>query len=208
VRNISLSERYVHLRPIVPGDYQRIYDWTKVPGVGDCWRYHSAAPPPHRFIETLFQGLLEHCVIVKPSTAEPIGLVSAYNPDLRSGTCFVSLMSAPEWLSRGVTVVGAGAFIDRMFLDWPMRKIYLEVFSYNLSRLGRIAPRIGRLEATFKEDLLWNGEWHDRLIYAVDRQSWCREWRDVIHGPTSNLVAKMREIALKAAQPDDGQKRS
>src|SRR4051812_42558946 len=107
----ALRDRYIHLRAIVPDDFPVIYKWCETSGIGDRWRFHGDAPSFDEFVQTLFLGVLEHQVVVTKADNKAIGVVTAYNADHRSGTCFLSAISSPEYLAKGLVPLGVAIFV-------------------------------------------------------------------------------------------------
>ena len=183
----AIRDRYMYLRPVVPADYPNLYEWSRTAGIGDRWRFHGQMPSYDDFVGTLFLGILEHKVVVTRADDKAVGLLTAYNADHRSGTCFLSAVSSPEFLSKGLVPLGAAVFTDSIFDSWPMRQIYLEIFSYNLPVLNSVLARIAKEEACLKDDLFWEDAYYDRLIFSIERQRWCEEIRPLLTADSAML---------------------
>jgi RimJ/RimL family protein N-acetyltransferase len=160
----------VSLRALWPGDYDALYIMSKVPGVGDRWRFHDHAPSFDEFVETLWTGVLEQSVIHADDSI--VGLVSAYAPDLRNGACQIGLVTAPDFLQQPHALYGAGQFISRLFRDWPLRLLHFQVYGYNYAALGPALSRFAQLSGRLRDDLRWRGELHDQYIFTVTREAW------------------------------------
>jgi RimJ/RimL family protein N-acetyltransferase len=183
----AIRDRYMYLRPIVPDDFANLYEWSATSGIGDRWRFHGEMPSYDRFVETLFFGVLEHKVVVTRADNKAVGVLTAYNADHRSGTCYLSAVSSPAFLSKGLVPLGAAVFADSIFDSWPMRHIYLEIFSYNLPVLNSVLVRIAKEEACLKDDLFWDDAYYDRLIFSIERERWCEEVRPLLIADAATL---------------------
>ena len=156
-----------------------LFSWLLESDVGDRWRYHGTRPNFEQFVAELWAGVLEQDMVVSRSTGDPAGVASAYNADMRSGTCYAALMSAPSYVDTGLGLEGFGLFVSNLFRNWQFRKVHFEVFGYN-QMLVKNLSRQATLEARLTDDLQWNGAWYDRYIFTVDRETWVSRFWPVV----------------------------
>ena len=163
--------RRTELRAVAPDDMEPLYAWLTESDVADRWRYHGRRPAFDEFVNDLWFGVHEQDLIISRESGERIGLVSAYNADMRSGTCYVALVSAPSYTGSGLAVEGMVLFTANLFREWPFRKVHFEVYGYNDELVRGLAKRT-TLEARLIDDLRWQDAFHDRYIFTADRDQW------------------------------------
>lgn len=58
-------------------------------------------------------------------------------------------------------------FAQYLFQTFRLRKLYLEVPSFNLPMLGGVVAAVGHLEGVLKEHGYYNGGFWDRYVIAI-----------------------------------------
>jgi RimJ/RimL family protein N-acetyltransferase len=183
----STTDGRVALRAVVPDDYERLYQWASTPGTGDRWRFPNVVPSYDDFVAQLWAGVLEQAMACSATTGEPMGLLTAYNADLRSGSCYVALVQDPQFRHSGALLVGAGLFLNELFGDWgTLRFVRVEYFSYNESVFGRLLTTVAELDGVLRDDLLWDGVLYDRILGSISREA----WRQGLGGRVRDRVAR------------------
>jgi RimJ/RimL family protein N-acetyltransferase len=166
--------RRTRLRPVTGQDLPFLYTLETHGDILPRWRFAgSPIPPPEVFAAKLWEGVLAQFVIERLSPGNPIGHVCAYNPRLIHGTAHLAVVITPELQGRGWALEGAGLFVDFLFRNFPLRKLYAETVEYNygasFSRgLGRFFSEEGRL----REHSYYDGRYWDTLILTIDRDTW------------------------------------
>ena len=170
----TLTSANVRLRTLTPADFGPLYEAATAPSSGARWRFRGKTPSPEMFQATLFDNVLAQFVVAGRNRSDCIGLVVAYNPDLACGHAAfgfyrVNCPSAP----RGAMMEGAGLFIQYCFDSWPLRKIFIELPSYNgflietLVRLGVV-----KHEGKLCDYYFHNGKYCDLEHYSIARTTW------------------------------------
>lgn len=133
------------------------------------WRFRTTSPSPEHFVQSFWAGVLTQLVVRDLDSGATIGLVVAY--DATPLHCKLGVIGAPDTRSTGVMVEATVAFVDYLFSNWPIRKIYFEMEE---SRLEAV-PSIRLLaveEGRFQEHLFANGEYCSLVILSLFRESW------------------------------------
>src|SRR4051795_5512553 len=86
---LAAPEAAVHLRPVEPGDYLPLRRFELDLTLGPRWRHRGATPSPEAFAQALWSGVLTQYLVVANADDHVVGLVGAYQADLRAGTCFI-----------------------------------------------------------------------------------------------------------------------
>jgi hypothetical protein len=129
----------------------------------------SVLTAPPASVTEIWSGIYAHYLVLYGVRKMPLGLVTCYNADTRSGHIHLSAMALPKWQRTGLVAVGAGAVLYRLLSTEPFRKVYLDLASYNVEQMGRSLTDIFELEVSFPGVFYFDGRYWDRLIYSVRR---------------------------------------
>jgi RimJ/RimL family protein N-acetyltransferase len=170
--------RWISLRPVRPADYDFIRSAELSDDLGLRWRHRGATPSPEAFAHTLWAGVLTQYLVVANADNRVLGLVCAYNADLRAGTCFIGFARFDRQDHSPGLVEGVLLLTDHLFSHWPFRKLYGECLEFNLAefgaKLGTLLVEAGRL----REHVFAGGRHWDLCYLALYRSTWLdhREW--------------------------------
>lgn len=160
-------------RPVLPDDYQRLYEIESDPSTALTWRYRGALPPPNEYEPALWRQTQQIMVVEGRSTGTVVGYLQLHDLDLRAGNASFSLYSGVEHRGSGLVMEGLMAFCEWAFGDWPIRWLYAHSFEHNVPafesglRRGE-AVRLGVL----RERMVVNGELTDVHVIGIERQAW------------------------------------
>lgn len=171
---LSLSAAGVELRAVTPSMYPSLYDAMMQADSLGSWRMSGAAVPYEDFANSLVSGVFAQFAVVQTDSLRVLGLVQGISASFRHGTCGLGVFSTREGKIGARTVIGALLFIEYLFSEFPMRKIYAEstapAFAGFSSGVGRLFEVEGRLRAHEWHD----GEYQDSIIAALTREVWQR----------------------------------
>ena len=155
------------LRPLLPSDYAKLYQVVQKPGVGYRWRFRDRSPSYEQFMKASGRACF-----YRPSSRKGgedlVGLISAYNPDYRNGTCEVALVQDPE-VPAGLALVGMARFLQGFFANFPFRFVIATSYDFSLVSFAKTMERFAEHRGTLKEDLHWRGRFHDKHVFTVHR---------------------------------------
>jgi len=158
------------LHPIEPQAMTFLYHLAMSSEVGYRWRFQGSVPNYETFEATFWQGTLCQFIAVERASGQPCGHLVCYNPELAHGYGSVAAVFLPDRLGTGAPLQCVGSFIRYVFTVWPMRKLYLEVPSFNY---GQFAGGDGTLfveEGRLAEHDYYAGRYWDRHVLAIYRR--------------------------------------
>jgi len=124
---LSVSNRFVKLRPVRAIDIAPLYDLLSDPATARTWRFRGEAIDPVNFFAEISHSVLCQFLVSPPSSNEVVGFVQLFNYDSRSQCAHVSAAISPAARSAGVTAAGAlGLVLDYGFDTFALRKVYFE----------------------------------------------------------------------------------
>ncbi|MBQ9415094.1 MAG: GNAT family N-acetyltransferase [Clostridia bacterium] len=109
----------------------------------------------------------------------PVGFVYNYDFDLKNGHCKIVVYIKEEYRHTGIGAYSALAFVKNLFRDYPLRKIYSTVYSYNSQSIEN-HKRVGfDVEGVFKEYRFFKGTFYDMMYLSIKREVFLKrmeEW--------------------------------
>ncbi len=164
------------LRPIRAADYEMIRLAELSDDLGVRWRHRGATPSPEAFAQRLWAGVLAQYLVVAHHDQHVVGLVSGYNADLASGTCWVGFARFDDAEHSPLLVEGVVLLVDHLFAHWPFRKLYGETIGFNLASLRNPLSRLLVEEGRLRQHIFAGGTHWDLHYLALYRPTW-DEWR-------------------------------
>lgn len=99
----------------------------------------------------------------------PIGFVHNYDFDLKNGHCKTVVYIDKEYRNMGIGAYSALVFVNKLFQDYPLRKIYSTVYSYNLQSIEN-HKRVGfDIEGILKKYRYYKGEFYDMIYLSIKK---------------------------------------
>ncbi len=83
--------------------------------------------------------------------------------------CKITSVLFPSYRKMGIGAAITLCFIDYMFVQYPINKIFFDVYSYNQESLTSNLKAGFVLEATIKEYRFYSGIFHDLSILSISR---------------------------------------
>lgn len=185
VRQPSLQGRRVALRAVTPADYDFLFHLSTSPNISYRWRTRGQTPSPEAFQSILWGGVLCQFVVERAADGEPLGLISAYNADLRNDTAYLAVLMRDR---PGASLWGFDAlvlFLDYLFLNWSLRKVYAETSELSAWSFASGEGRYFRVEATLPEHEFYDGRYWDYYVLAF----WRRDWEQLLPTVLPSVVA-------------------
>ncbi|MBI4299849.1 MAG: GNAT family N-acetyltransferase [Chloroflexi bacterium] len=178
-----LRGKLVNIRAIERSDLPLIHRWMNdeevtywwtIPGnmvsqaATDAGFEHDLSSPPRmvRYIMETKDGL-------------PIGFILYMDMDLRNRRAELgALIGEKEYWSKGYGTDAMLTFMDYLFGERNLHKVFLRTLAYN-HRAQRAIEKCGFVkEGVFRDDFYVLGEWHDSLWYSVlDSEHYARRPR-------------------------------
>ena len=187
--------RWVRLIPVEPGHIDFLYSLVSDEWTGPRWRYLGAVPSREQFQMEMSQGLLAQFVVVERATGQWIGHLQAYNPDLNAGVSYMAAAMAPSAHRTGIGMEAGYLFAKFLFQTFRLRKLYLEVPSFNLPLLGSVIVAVGHLEGVLREHVYYDGRFWDRHVIAI--------YKEDVASKSMRDVLRHRDRARRVSPPTD-----
>ena len=120
---------------------------------------------------------------------ECIGTIYSYNLNRTDGHAFVTTYIAKDWRDKGCGAEAVVVFLEYLFREYGLHKVYADVYSYNLESLRALTSGRFIEEGRFREHRLYHNERHDLIRLAFFRS----QLRDFV-----SLVKRLTNSDLSA----------
>lgn len=163
----------VRLRPILDFDLVPLYLASFDPANAAQWRYRGRTLPMDEFVATLFGGVIAQFMVEMVETGAPVGLVVAYDENRSGLNCKLAFLRCGQRAPGDSAAVleGMMLFISYLFDNFPFRKLFAEVPSYNMSMF---VADFADHEGVLKEFLFYKGEFVDLHHVSIARETWAK----------------------------------
>jgi len=124
----------------------------------------------------------------------------------RDSTAEFLVYVRPESRRKLAAFVGIARFVDQLFVNYPTRKVYCEVYGFNRQSL-RWLQRFGfGEEGRFRDYIWWDGRFWDVCVFSLDRATWVAGQRGVgAWGRATGVVARLEQrlSRVRTSNPSD-----
>lgn len=214
----QLSSRRVRLRAVAPNDLPVLYVMVTHDEIAYRWRFNGVIPTYESFVKSLNVGVLIQFVVTSTGNNEVLGLVVAYNADLRNRHAYGVVLVTPRLIGSGIGMEAMALFLNYLFTTWDFRKIYFESLSFNFiqfrSGLGKHFHQEGLLRGHYYfADRYWDNHilalyrdeflQHPTVRYLLGKKSEVRKTRTNPAEPISNGVAGCSGLAFSRSESEE-----
>lgn len=160
------------LRPLRPDDYGYLFEMLSTPPALQQWRFRGGFPNHQQFVSALWNQVALQLLIEGKHTGRPLGLVQAYDRDLRNGHVRFSMIVDPAVQGQGWPLEAAVLSLDHLFRLWNLRKIYADVLEPFWAPIGSAVGWLFDEEACLLEHEFYDGSYHSLRILSVTKERW------------------------------------
>jgi len=170
-----LDARWCYCLPSDPErDLHLLHQLLVAPDTGWRVRYRGTPPTLDQVRRDLFtEDVVAQWTVFGIRNNEFRGWVHIGSANLVDGVAHLSLASTEESRGWGTFLEAAACCIDECFLGYPLRKLYGEVLSDNLSEF--LAGGVGKyftVEGVRRQCRYVRGGYRDVTLLAIDRLQW------------------------------------
>jgi RimJ/RimL family protein N-acetyltransferase/aryl carrier-like protein len=162
-----LRDDDIRLATVEREDIRFLYALATDPETCYRWRYRGNPPPIERFTADLWSKVLVQFVARRGGDGEPVGHVVAYGADLGDGYAYLGAVFRPSYTGTGMAARAVMMFVRYLFQTQPLRKLYLEVPSYNWEQIRSGEGRLFQVEGVLRDHEHYAGRFWDRYLCAI-----------------------------------------
>jgi len=202
--------RGISLKQVAGGDLPMLYSMFSDPERFHLWG-HRQVMDESQFLETWRmwskQRMEARFTVVK--SGRPVGLVFDYDRSMEDGHTKVATLLSEHAAGRGAGVIATTLFSDWLFQTLPLRKLYFDVFGFNVSVVRMLQKLHVREEMCRSDHRYWNGRYWDCHGFSLFReelpQLQQRLFRNRSLQPSSPVPATMQDCQIRLS-PKSGDK--
>jgi RimJ/RimL family protein N-acetyltransferase len=109
-----------------------------------------------------------------------IGVVFSNKYDIKNGFLYTTVALRYEYMKTGLGAEAGLVYCDFLFQNYPIRKIYTTVFSYNELSKNTMYSAGFNIEGTLKQHVFVNGKYHDLNILSVFKNEFYSKHKDFL----------------------------
>jgi RimJ/RimL family protein N-acetyltransferase len=178
---IAVNGRWINLRPVSSADYRSFLSWRTDVNELHVWTATRRLPTVEEFQEEIEKLLRQSITLLveRREGREAIGFMQAYNLNAGEGWTFSLGYIQPRY-RRGHGAEAYAWFLDYLFGNFPLRKVYADVYEFNMASMKPLITGGFVEEGCFKEHAWFRDRFWDVFRLAMYRDAW-NEFRDRTH---------------------------
>jgi RimJ/RimL family protein N-acetyltransferase len=144
-------------------------------------------------------------VIRDTGTSRAMGFIESARHD-RDAVAEFLVYVGRDSRARPAPLLGIARFIDELFVNYPMRKVYCQVYGFNRQSL-RLVRHAGFIEeACFHEYTWWSDRYWDLHVFSLTRDCWAAAQSGA--GPGAAARRAIRAIEQRLSRRNASQTQS
>jgi RimJ/RimL family protein N-acetyltransferase len=171
-----LKGRHSELRPVTEADYGFLFQLSMDEEIAYRGRFRGETPSPEAFVRAIWNNVFAQFIVYSSRSAEPNGHVFAYNLNQRDRYAFLGIVVAPWAIGKGWALEAAGLFVNYLFVNWDLRKLYGESIDFNYKSFRSGVGSLFEEEGILRKHYFYNGRYWDTHMLALNRSDWERRF--------------------------------
>lgn len=175
----SLEGRWIALRPLLRSDYMLLYNWAADLRSLHLWCTDRRIPPFEEFCARVDRMLHESqsFLVLDRRSGNAVGFGQAYDINLAEGWGTILVYAVAEYRCQPHPAEAGLLLVDSLFKNFPLRKLYADVFEYNRRSIDILEKGGFRVEARLPEHLWYEGRYWSLIKLALYRDQYFQEVR-------------------------------
>ncbi len=180
--DMTLKTDRLILRPFERSDLDEVLSYYSLPEVQ---RYLDWKARDKMEAEAAFESMRKQKRLTRPGEILTLGIVRKADgalighvslrwTDATAGQGEIRFAIAPHFRRQGYCREAVTAMLDLAFDDYKLHRVFAVTAGDNLAS-AKLLKKLGmRLEAHYREHVLFQGEWDEELHFAVLSREWLR----------------------------------
>ena len=134
------------------------------------------------FLKTNFQNYYHEFFVVEDETEFGLkGCLYSYDYHPQDGWLKICVVANKKYRGTGFGAQATIEFMDYLFRNYPLRKIYSPTFSYNNSSIEGQKSAGMVEEGRYKEYRYYDGKYHDLVILSISREDFYKRYSKMLY---------------------------
>ena len=135
------------------------------------------------FLKTYFQGYYHEFFVIEAENEFNLkGCLYSYEYHPQDGVCKICVVIGKKYRKTGLGAQATIEFMDYLFKNYSLRKIYSPTFAYNLDSYKAQLDAGMQEEGRLKEYRYYDGKYHDLIILAITREEFYKRYSSFLNG--------------------------
>lgn len=173
--NKILSTGRTSLKMIEKSDFEIIYKWKSNFDYNMLWTNIREFPRRENFYELLqynIENEFTYYFIVQNNESCSIGTIFIHDYNRVDNYASISAFIEPQFQNKFYGFDSYKLAFNFIYHNLPIRKIYLDVFEYNINSI-KLIEKVGfNLEGKFIQHRYYNGTYNNVLRYSFFMKDW------------------------------------
>lgn len=161
-----------HLAAVAPADHADLFRLFTTGEHLTRYRLRGTTPSPEVFHRQLWDRVLVQFAVRAVAHGPLLGLVTAFDPDLRNRHVHVAAVADPDVVGSGLVAQATMHLVDHLFAEFDLRKVCAEALEQNLVRFASGAGRWFEVEGRLRAHEYVGGAYEDLILLAATREAW------------------------------------
>ena len=127
------------------------------------------------WLDNLLRDFYHEFFLIEDDEGKIAGIIYSYHISLENGHCYISVYICPEYQGVGVGASAGIRFLDYLFRNYPLRRIYTEVYAYNKKSLESQKSCGLTITGRIPEYRYYNNSYHDLILMTISREEFYKK---------------------------------
>lgn len=184
----AVEGRSVVLKPIEPQDHEAMYVAETTPYMTEHWWHGEELTFKQWRARVHYGSFLQLVAYDRKHPRTPLGRGRAYSLESEHQHAYFGMLRYRQDGPASTSAQGLFLFIDLLFRQWGLHKLYAEIPDWNLTQFDKSLDRLGfQLEGCKRGHWLRDdGSRADDWLYALYRSTWETEGKRLVEWALGN----------------------
>jgi RimJ/RimL family protein N-acetyltransferase len=195
------SFREIALRPVCEADLPFLFRLLCDPARNHLWMSSRRTLDEQEFLAAWGSWMANQMAarFLVEASGQPAGLVYDEGRCVEDGHTSVTLLLREQDTGRGVGVIAYALFVDWLFGNLPLNKVYFAVFGFNTAVIKMLRKLGLDEEGCFRQHRFWNGTTWAQHFFALYREAWPEQRARLLRVPRSRASPQHDDGAVGPA---------
>jgi len=153
------------------GEVYRLFTSKELNHLLMCRPYHNDTISFQKWLNSALVDEINDFLVFKDN-GKFLGLAYSYEFHPLEGHARMTVAVKKEYNSLGIGGLIMANFLDYLFKNYTLRKVYMHVYEYNNNKIKLLKSLGLQEEARLKEYHYYNNKYHDVVIFSISKDKY------------------------------------
>lgn len=153
------------------GEVYRLFTSKNLNHLIICRPYHNDTISFQKWLNSALVDRINDFMVFRDN-GKFLGIAYSYEFHPLEGHTRMTIAVKEEYISTGIGCLSATRFLEYLFKNYALRKVYMNVYDYNNNSIKSLESLGLREEARLKEYHYYNNNYYDMVIFSISRQEY------------------------------------